>query len=377
MDLWPPHQYREQAAELGRASATIEASVEQAHAVQERGLPAILSLGHLAWHTDVPYTFLRSVVERSVNPYRLFQINKRSGGRRRICVAEPRLRRVMRWLNKFVLTSVPPHAASHAYAPGCSIRKCAQMHLGSRWLIKMDIQHFFESISEVQVYRVFSRAGYEPLVSFELARLTTRLPASRRRYSHPNWRNWDQSRHANIPWYQHPYLGSLPQGAPTSPAIANLAVREFDKSIAALAKSNGLIYTRYSDDLIFSTAEHTYSRAQATRLINAVYGKMREVGLRPHTAKTVVVPPGARKVVLGLLVDGTQVRLSREFRARIECHVHYASRFGPQEHSQRRGFRSVFGFEQHLRGLINFARSVDEEFAGPLEHEMAKIPWPR
>lgn len=377
MDLWSPRQYREQARELGHPPETSEAAVEQAHAVQQRGLPAILSLGHLAWHTGVPYRLLRNVVERNVDPYRLFRIKKRRGGWRQICVAEPRLRRVMRWLNRFVLTSLPPHHASYAYARGCSILKCAQMHVGSRWLIKIDIQQFFESISEVQVYRVFSSAGYEPLVSFELARLTTRLSNSRRRYSRPNWRNWDSSRHANILWYQNPHLGNLPQGAPTSPAIANLAVREFDRSIEKLAKSCELIYTRYSDDLIFSTAEPTYSRVQATRLISTVYSKMHAIGLRPHTAKTVVVPPGARKVVLGLLVDGTRVRLSREFRARLECHVHYARRFGPQGHSKRRGFRSVFGFENHLRGLINFARSVDEEFAGPLDDEMAKIPWPR
>ena len=214
-------------------------------------------------------------------------------------------------------------------------------------------------------------------MSFELARLTTRLSDSWRRYARPNWRNWNSSRHTSIPWYQNSRLGNLPQGAPTSPAIANLAVREFDKSIAALANSNGLIYTRYSDDLIFSTPERSYSREQAPRLVNTVYQKMREIGLRPHTAKTVVVPPGARKVVLGLLVDGTQVRLSREFRARVECHIHYAIRFGPQEHSQKRGFRSIFGFEQHLRGLLNFARSVDKEFARPLDYEMARILWPR
>ena len=111
MGLWPPHKYREQAAELGRAPATVEAAIEQAHVVQEGGLPAILSLGHLAWHTDVPYGFLRSVIERDVVPYRLFRIQKRSGGWRQICVAEPRLRRVMRWLNRFVLLSLPPHDA--------------------------------------------------------------------------------------------------------------------------------------------------------------------------------------------------------------------------------------------------------------------------
>ena len=376
MDLWPPHQYRTDAASLRRPSTVIDASLEQAHTVQGRGLPAVLSLGHLAWHTDVAYRFLRNVVERRVDPYRLFRIRKRGGGWRQICVAEPRLRRVMRWLNRFVLAALRPHNASYAYARGCSIFKCAQVHLGCRWLIKVDIRQFFESISEIQAYRVFHEAGYEPLVSFELARLTTRLSHSRRRYSRSQWMTWNKSRYSTIEWYQHHVLGSLPQGAPTSPAIANLAVRECDDAIAQIAKREGLIYTRYSDDLLFSTAEHSYSRKQATQFIRAVYGTMQSVGLRPHTAKTVVVPPGARKVVLGLLVDGTRLRLSRDFRAKLECHVYFAKRFGPQEHSRRRGFRSVFGFEQHLRGLLSFAKHVDVEFAEALEDDMAKIEWP-
>jgi RNA-directed DNA polymerase len=80
-------------------------------------------------------------------------------------------------LNANVLEHMSPHPASMAFSRGNSIRDAAAPHSGARWLIKMDIMNFFESVTERQVYRVFEDIGYEPLVAFELARLCTRLGA--------------------------------------------------------------------------------------------------------------------------------------------------------------------------------------------------------
>src|SRR3972149_11530464 len=145
MELWPPHVYLAEARKQGIPSDTATAALEEAHRLQQRNLPAILSLQHLAWHTDVSYTFLHEIVSRERDPYRVFQIRKRSNGHRNICVPAPPLARVQKWLNAHVLSQVPPHSASQAYSPGASIKHCASRHLGCRWLIKVDIRQFFES----------------------------------------------------------------------------------------------------------------------------------------------------------------------------------------------------------------------------------------
>src|SRR5262249_15519185 len=146
-------------------------ALEQAHAVQQRGLPAILTLNHLAVRAGVPHGTLRTYVGRGTDPYLVFHIRKHSGGFRTICVPDWPLARVQRWLATRLLNHVRPHSNSFAYAPDTSIVRCARMHCGCRWLVKMDISRFFESISEIQVCRVFRQLGYRPLVAFQLARL--------------------------------------------------------------------------------------------------------------------------------------------------------------------------------------------------------------
>ena len=89
---------------------------------------------------------------------------------------------------------------------------------------------------------------------------------------------------------------------------------------------------------------------------------MRGTGLRPHTAKTVVAPPGARKVVLGLLVDRDFPRLSREFKSRMRQHFYFVDKYGPDAHARERNFDSVWGLKNHLRGILSYAHQVEPEF---------------
>ena len=130
---------------------------------------------------------------------------------------------VQRWMHEHILKKVSVHSCSHAFTPNSSICKCANRHSGARWLIKMDITGFFESVSEIQVYRVFKSLGYQKLVAFELARISTISPGrlGPRRFD----RVWHiNKRNKNIPTYAKDVLGSRtqrrmagrPQGSPRS-----------------------------------------------------------------------------------------------------------------------------------------------------------------
>lgn len=376
MSSWSPQHYRREAAKLGIGKATIEAALAQAKAVQTRKLPAILTLKHLSVETGVSYLFLRSVVSRKIDPYRTFPITKRSGGTRYISVPDRRLLTVQRWLSDHVLSTQSPHSASSAYAPGCSPAKCALVHVGCRWLIKVDIQQFFESISEIQAYRVFRSFGYGALIAFELGRLATRVGGSRLRREAPVWTVYNSADRYTIGSYRSPMLGYLPQGAATSPMLANHAMAGFDDRVASIAEKAGMSYTRYSDDLAFSTTDEDFQREKSRALIREIYATMRQFGLRPRTAKTVVAPPGARRIVLGVLVDSSNPRLSHAFRRRLECHIHFIERFGPTAHAKVRGFRTVAALRRHVFGLLAHAESIDPAFAAPLQAVAKRVQWP-
>lgn len=152
-------------------------------------------------------------------------------------------------------------------------------------------------------------------------------------------------------------------------------VRELDTQLSGLAASEGMTYTRYADDMVFSTGDLGFDRQKARAFIRRVYALLPSRGLRPHPQKVQVIPPGARKVVLGLLVDGDRPRLTKEFRRRLECHIHFCCRDAAQ-HARARGFHSVIGLRNHVHGLMTYARQVDPVYAEGLQAKYDDIASP-
>ena len=367
MAKWARSDYLIKAEQAGVATQVAEQAFEQARKVQEAGLPSVLSLKHLAKQTGCSYQSLRTLAERLIrSPYRTFRIRKRAGGYRQICVAKPDLARVQKWIDARILSFLPKHPSAMAYSKGASIVECALEHAGCKWLIKCDVQQFFESISEIQVYRVFAELGYQPLVAFQMARICTRVVSSRKRYRLKRWQATDR----NYVILQAGRIGHLPQGAATSPKLSNLVLFNFDLKVQQLAKDSGLTYTRYADDLTFS-AFKDFSRERASTFIGLVYNEMRAIGLRPHPTKTRVVPPRARKVVLGLCVNDTCPRLTREFKSELKTNIHYICRYSLKRQADHKEFDSIIGFRNHIEGKLRFAYQVEPEFVGKMEAKLA------
>lgn len=359
-------------------SACAAAKILQAKSPQ---LPPLFTLRHIAHETDVPYNFLRNVIERNgeVESYRVFKLKKQGIGHapdrfRFICAPHPQLLKAQRWINREILTKAPSHEASFAYARDGGIVKAAKLHTDAKckWLIKLDVTNFFESILEPDVYRIFNDMGYQPLVAFELAQLCTRV-RERRNPIRTNKINPDLP---GLP-YRDVRIGHLPQGAATSPLLANLASRPLDTALLEFANLEGLVYTRYADDLAFSSCSE-FSRPKALGLVHHVYDLMRQHGLWPNKAKTKIVPPGARKLILGLLVDSSTPRLTKEFKARVRTHIHFLLRndVGAAKHAQNRGFDSVLGLQRHVYGLVAFAAGVEPGWAHQAQAKLDKVAWP-
>ena len=382
MNSWRPQQYRREAIEGGADHTMVERAVQTgSFTVAKHGdRPPVLSLGHLAHMVDVPHAFLRRVVSRGdFDPYRLFRIRKRvtTGSKRYriICVPDPLLLRTQTWIARNILRTARPHLASTAFAQGDDVVSAAQVHCEARWLIKLDVESFFESITEISAYRVFHGLGYQPLVAFELGRLCTRVRQLHGICKNPRWRS--RSWNKKIPAYSSRELGYLPQGAPTSPMLSNLSVVGFDDEIDSIARQHGLRYSRYADDISLSTRSASFSRSESVGVMRQVYKAMVQHGLSPNRGKTQIRPPGSRKIVLGLLVDGPRPRLTKEFKSRVRMHLYYLNHdaVGPVRHAENRGFESIIGLRAHVRGLIAHAQLVEPEYGRERLEEFNSIIW--
>jgi RNA-directed DNA polymerase len=354
----PPHLYRRGALEAGRDPDTVARAIRLASQLRSRDAFPVLTLAHLAHLTGATWHFLRDVVARRRDPYDDITRPKRDGRTRPISSPEPVLMDVQRWLLHNVVSALGVHPASYAYEPGRSIVRCAEQHVGARWLVKLDVHDFFASVGERRVYRMFAGLGYPRLLSLELARLCTRV-------------SWDGPvprtfwRHRDGAPYAVTMPGVLPQGAPTSGRLANVAMLSVDAELAELAASQGLVYTRYSDDLTLSAAAG-FTRREAARVVKRASAALARGGFRTHRAKTRVVPPGARKIVLGLGVHGDGVRLRAEYKRRLHDHVRGVAKFGLAEHAAHRHFRSVLSMIDHIDGGIAFAKDVEPVFAAQI-----------
>lgn len=239
-----------------------------------------------------------------------------------------------------------PGPGSFAYQRGVSAKDCAEVHLAARWVVKLDLRDFFNSIDERRVAKIFRMTATDDETSVQLAKLCTRVTASGRPSGTPA-------------------PGHLPQGAPTSGMLANLAAHNLDLSLSRLAWLQQLRYTRYSDDITFSS-QSEFSRAKGERVIRAARDHMARNGFVMNERKTRICPPGSRLTVMGLLVDSERVRLSPDFKKRLKWHVYGSQRFGVRQYSASKGFSDIGKYLLHVDGLFAHALDIEPEWAGPL-----------
>jgi RNA-directed DNA polymerase len=140
-------------------------------------LTPVLTLRHLSALSGTPYFYLRHTVTRNLgDQYKFVYLKKRIPGRnalRMICIPKRPLMQVQRWITQHILRFTTPHEASFAFHPDCRPIDAVEQHLSCEWLLKVDLQDFFHSITERDVCRIFSELGYARLLSFEMARLVT------------------------------------------------------------------------------------------------------------------------------------------------------------------------------------------------------------
>ncbi|MCK5910028.1 MAG: RNA-directed DNA polymerase [Caulobacter sp.] len=376
MSSWNPQHYRFDGERQGVPGAVIDSALAimgRIRRVDPRMTP-VFTLRHLSEMTGTRYGLLRSVVARRTHPYKVFTLKKAIPGRTRvrlICTPNRELKTTQDWIVRNILQHTRAHPASYAYHPGSRPEFAARMHCGCDFLLKVDIEDFFTRVTEGKICEVFEGLGYPDLIAFELARLTTVVASGGKSPSVDPAVRWP-----TIKAYQHAAEGFLPQGAPTSPMLSNLVMRHLDDRFAAMAAAANMKYTRYADDLAFS-ARKPHTRATVAAFKRKVLRELSEAGYRPNLRKTAIRGPGARRIVLGMLVDGPEPRLSREFKDDLRQHLHYLASedFGPSRHAERQKL-SVSTLYHRVRGLIGWAMRVEPKFGAKCLAQFEAVAWP-
>lgn len=351
----PLHQYMKDFTALRSPDESTLVNVPRIiQKTQRFNAEPVFTLAHLAHLSGVDYRYMRRIIARSINPYTEIPIPKRgfSTEQRKLHSPEPELLRLQKWILSSILNDVKPSDYAYAYRRGYSAIDAARKHVGAAWILKFDLKNFFSSISEISVIDIFKQIGYSPLLSFELARLCT--------YARPSIIGHVDS--SDFPYPKGAVPGILPQGAPTSGALSNLKLRRFDRSVAQYCFLNNLIFTRYSDDITISAGPE-FQREMIYQTINFLRSALKRERLELNEHKTRITPPGARKIVLGLSVEGPDIRLLREYRRQIETHLRGAKKFGIGAHSRYRHFPSPLHFISFIDGHIAYAMSVDAALA--------------
>jgi RNA-directed DNA polymerase len=254
--------------------------------------------------------------------YKTFQIPKRHGGQRTIKAPVDALKRLQSRLSDLLQDCVDEanvankrkDRAAHGFKRGRSIFSNAKQHRHRRWVFNLDIEDFFPSINFGRV-RGFLLKNRD----FELhERVATVV--------------------AQIACHEH----SLPQGSPSSPVISNLVAHLLDMRLVRLASEAGCTYSRYADDLTFSTNKREFpasiampSGAEGTAAHLWLAGEaLRKVvercGFRINAKKTYMRYRSSRQDVTGLVVN-KKVNVRQEYRHSVRAMVHNLVRTGAFE----------------------------------------------
>lgn len=296
----------------------------------ELEVPDLPTLADLADWLLVPHEHIDSYVDRvgwreehgetHVNHYFTHLSPKSSGGLRLIEAPKPRLKSFQRLILLGILSQVPTHPDSFAFTAGRDCRGGARRHSGEEVVICFDLKDYFTSIRSSRIFGLFRCLGYPSAVAHALTGLCTVVTPSRVR----DRLSYDQRQMVRAP--------HLPQGAPSSPALANLVTHRLDRRLSGLARTLGGFYSRYADDMTFS-GDHYIRKA----VLDAVPEIVRDEGFRLNPNKTRVMASHERQIVTGLVVNQRLNVTRREFD-RLKAVIHAKSwREDPSIHARLMG----------------------------------------
>ncbi len=316
-----------------------------------------LPLNRLAWLVH-RFSGGRPETEAAAH-YHFRWVKKRLGGWRLIESPKSVLKSLQSKLLRELLDKVPAHGSSHGFVKGKSILTNARPHVGQTILLKFDLENFYTTVSFARVVAIFRSLGYSREVAIWLGLLTTSaLPG--------NLRFQEQGPYAIVPYFRR----HLPQGAPTSPALANLSAFGMDIRLSGFAKSFGATYTRYADDLTISGPSDVHY-ALGT-IIQLVYKIVRQERFSFNHSKSRILRAHQRLTVTGVVVNERPNVVRADFD-KLKAILTNCLRHGPSTQNRNQ----VEDFYHHLQGRIAHVSMLNPARGQKLSELFQAINWTR
>ena len=269
--------------------------------------------------------------------YNKAYIKKKNGQNRELDIPSVNLRIIQKWILDNILNNIIISEYASGFCKKKSIVTNATPHIDKKCVINLDVKDFFPSISQSQVFRIFYYYGYTTEVSHILARLCT-------------------------------CHGHLPQGAVTSPCISNIACLKLDKRLSTLVSMFNASYTRYADDITISGGYGI------KKMIPTVKTILADEGFVLNEEKTRIQYYYQRQEITGLIVNGGQVRVPREYLKRFKQEIYYCKKYGPSNHLKHEGIDKN-NFKDYMYGKAYFVNMVDKALGEKLINNLNEIDW--
>lgn len=250
--------------------------------------------------------------------YKTFYVAKRDGGQREINAPCMSLKVLQRWVLENILYKVRVSQYSLGFLKsenGSPLVQCAERHKNNLYILKMDLKDFFPSVRRERVYKQFLQLGYDKYASNLLANICT-------------------------------LNDKLPQGAVTSPYLANLVCYRMDIRIAGYCNKRDITYTRYADDLTFSCDNRD--------MLRNIYGMIKKIvedeGFLVNEKKTRFLTPKGHKEIIGVTVNDGVIKAPKEMKRKIRAMIHLAIISGDYSNIDK------------IRGYISYIDSIEKNY---------------
>lgn len=280
------------------------------------GVPIINSSKHLCEQLSITEQALFFLTFKKDNCYCVKEIPKNDGTKRILHVPNLYLKVIQRWILNEILEKINVSKQAMAFVPKKNgLKDNALQHKEKLFILEMDITNFFGSINKRQVYKLFSSIGYNNKVANLLAELCT-------------------------------YNDELPQGAITSPYLANLICFHMDSRINGYCSRRDIVYTRYADDLAFSSDNRTILN-KTEKFIKYV---VEDEGFLINNKKTRYLSNDVKKTVTGITINYNSIHVDKTLKKYLRAQI----------------FESIktmnYADNDNIRGKIAFIDSIEDGF---------------
>ena len=297
--------------------------------IDSLSLPMMTSFEDLSQNLRLSSKLVHWLTSESLDRYKTFNIPKGDGTYREISAPAHSLKIVQRWVLISILYKIKVSPYSFGFfkdGKGSPLVRCAEKHKNNLYILKIDIKSFYPSIKREKVYHQFANIGYNSSV----ANLLTNLCV---------------------------HNGFLPQGAVTSPYLANIICRNLDFRIAGYCNRRDITYTRYADDMTFSCDNRD--------VLKGIYGTIKKIllseGFKINDKKTLFLSPKCHKRILGVTVNDGLTKASKELKRNIRSMIHTSIAI------------KDYSSNDKIRGYIAYINSIEPHYIDKIKEYIKNI----